>query len=219
MFALHENIGSPPTRSSVSQEDSSRSAVDITRLLQDWQGGDHQALDRLLPLVYDELHIIAGRHLARERPERTLQTTALVNEAYMKLVDQRKVDWQNRAHFFALAARLMRRIVLDDARRRRREKRGGNAQQVPIEDMQIAAPAAGMDAVDALELDRALTQLETLDADQGRIVELRYYGGLTVEETAAVMGVSAATIKREWAMAKGWLFRALTTGAAPASTA
>jgi RNA polymerase sigma factor (TIGR02999 family) len=113
----------------------------------------------------------------------------------------------------------MRRIVLDDARRRRREKRGGDAARVPIEDVQISAPAAGMDAVDVLELDRALTQLEALDADQGRIVELRYYGGLTIEETAAVMGVSTATIKREWAMAKGWLFRALTDGTAPAPTA
>jgi RNA polymerase sigma-70 factor (ECF subfamily) len=192
----------------VSEEESS--AVDITQLLQDWQRGDREALDRLMPLVYDELHLIASRHLARERPERTLQTTALVNEAYMKLVDQRKVDWQNRGHFFALAARLMRRIVLDDARRRRREKRGGDAARVPIDDVQISAPSASMDAVDVLELDRALTQLEALDADQGRLVELRFYGGLTIEETAEVMGVSTATIKRDWAMAKAWLYRALT---------
>jgi RNA polymerase sigma factor (TIGR02999 family) len=194
----------------VSQEESSRSAVDITQLLRNWQGGDRGALDRLMPLVYDELHLIASRHLARERPERTLQTTALVNEAYLKLVDQRKVDWQNRAHFFAIAARLMRRIVLDDARRRQREKRGGDAVQIPIEGVQISAPAAGVDVVDVLELDRVLTQLEAIDADQGRIVELRFYGGLTVDETAAVMDVSPATIKREWAMAKSWLYRALT---------
>jgi RNA polymerase sigma factor (TIGR02999 family) len=184
--------------------------VDITRLLQDWQSGDRDALDRLMPLVYDELHLIASRHLARERPERTLQTTALVNEAYLKLVDQRKVDWQNRAHFFALAARLMRRIVLDDARRRQREKRGGEAVHVPLDGVQISAPVAGLEVVDVLELDRVLTQLEAIDADQGRIVELRFYGGLTVEETAAVMDVSPATIKREWAMARSWLFRALT---------
>lgn len=201
----------------MSEEESS--AVDITQLLQDWQRGDREALDRLMPLVYGELHLIASRHLARERPERTLQTTALVNEAYMKLVDQRKVDWQNRAHFFALAARLMRRIVLDDVRKRRREKHGGDVVRIPIEGLQVSAPAARMDAVDVLELDRALTQLEALDADQGRIVELRYYGGLTIEETAAVMGVSTATIKREWAMAKGWLFRALTDGTEPAPTA
>jgi len=184
--------------------------VDITRLLQDWQSGDRDALDRLMPLVYDELHLIASRHLARERPERTLQTTALVNEAYLKLVDQRKVDWQNRAHFFALAARLMRRIVLDDARRRQREKRGGEAVHVPLDGVQISVPAAGLEVVDVLELDRVLTQLEAIDADQGRIVELRFYGGLTVEETAAVMDVSPTTIKREWAMARSWLYRALT---------
>jgi len=194
----------------VSEEDSS--AVDITQLLRDWQSGDREALDRLMPLVYDELHLIASRHLARERPERTLQTTALVNEAYMKLVDQRKVDWQNRAHFFALAAQLMRRIILDDARRRMREKRGGDAVLVPIDDVEISTPSVAVDAVDVLELDRALTDLEAIDADQSRIVELRFYGGLTIEETAEVMGVSIATIKREWAMAKGWLFRALTSG-------
>ena len=204
------------TRIPVSEEESS--AVDITQLLRDWQRGDREALDRLMPLVYDELHLIASRHLARERPERTLQTTALVNEAYMKLVDQRKVDWQNRAHFFALAAQLMRRIVLDDARRRHRQKHGGEVIRIPIEGVQVAA-RSGLDAIDVLELDRVLTQLETLDVDQGRIVELRFYGGLTIEETAEVMGVSIATIKREWAMAKGWLFRALTTGTEPAPTA
>jgi RNA polymerase sigma factor (TIGR02999 family) len=192
----------------VSEEDPS--AVDITQLLQDWQRGDGEALERLMPLVYDELHLIATRHLARERRERTLQTTALVNEAYMKLVDQRRVDWQNRAHFFALAARLMRRIIIDDARRRQREKHGGDAVLVPIDDVEIPTPSVPVDAVDVLELDRALTDLGTIDADQSRIVELRFYGGLTIEETAEVMGVSMATIKREWALAKSWLYRALT---------
>jgi RNA polymerase sigma-70 factor (ECF subfamily) len=192
----------------VSEEDPS--AVDVTQLLQDWQRGDGEALERLMPLVYDELHLIATRHLARERRERTLQTTALVNEAYMKLVDQRKVDWQNRAHFFALAARLMRRIIIDDARRRQREKHGGDAVLVPIDDVEISTPSVPVDAVDVLELDRALTDLGTIDADQSRIVELRFYGGLTIEETAEVMGVSMATIKREWALAKSWLHRALT---------
>jgi RNA polymerase sigma factor (TIGR02999 family) len=194
----------------LSSSESSGSSADITQWLRDWQGGDRGALDRLMPVVYDELHLIATRHLARERRERTLQTTALVNEAYMKLVDQRKVDWQNRAHFFALAARLMRRIVLDDARRRQREKRGGDAIQVPIDSMEVSAPAAVVDVLDVLELDRVLTELEALDPDQGRIVELRYYGGLTIEETAAVMSVSAATVKRDWAMAKAWLYQALT---------
>jgi RNA polymerase sigma factor (TIGR02999 family) len=201
----------------VSEEDPS--AVDITQLLQDWQRGDGEALERLMPFVYDELHLIATRHLAHERRERTLQTTALVNEAYMKLVDQRKVDWQNRAHFFALAARLMRRIIIDDARRRQREKHGGDAVLIPIDDVEISTPAVPVDAIDVLELDRALTDLGTIDADQSRIVELRFYGGLTIEETAEVMGVSMATIKREWALAKSWLYRALTdpSNASPGS--
>ena len=186
------------------------SAVDITQLLQDWQRGDREALDRLMPLVYDELHLIATRHLARERRERTLQTTALVNEAYMKLVGQRKVDWQNRAHFFAIAARLMRRILIDDARRRQRDKHGGNSVRVDVEDAAVAAPVAPVDVLDLMELDRVLQELEALDPDQARIVELRFFGGLTVEETAAVVGSSPATVKREWAIAKGWLHRALT---------
>ena len=159
-----------------------------------------------MPLVYDELRVIAGRHLARERPERTLQTTALVNEAYLKLIDQRRVDWQNRAHFFAIAARLMRRILLDAARQRRREKRGGGAVGVSLEDRPVAAPASPIDLPDLIALDRALQELEALDPDQGRIVELRFFGGLTVEETATVLDVSPATVKREWAMAKAWLY-------------
>jgi RNA polymerase sigma factor (TIGR02999 family) len=198
----------------VTQDDSRSPSVEITRLLQDWQDGDRDALDRLMPLVYDELHVIAARHLARERQERTLQTTALVNEAYLKLVDQTRVDWRNRAHFFAIAARLMRRIIIDDARRRHRRKHGGQIIRVAFES-DDATPVAGdspLDVVDVLGLDRALTELEALDADQGRIVELRFYGGLTVEETALVLGRSPATIKREWAMARGWLYRALTDG-------
>jgi RNA polymerase sigma factor (TIGR02999 family) len=191
--------------------------AEITLLLQDWQGGDRDALDRLVPLVYDELRLIAGRHLARERRDGMLQTTALVNEAYLKLIDQRRVDWQNRAHFFAIAARLMRRILIDDARRRLREKHGGGAVQVHVDDVSIAAPASPVDALDVLELDRALHALEQLDPDQARIVELRFFGGLTVEETAAVVGSSPATVKREWAIAKGWLHRALTTSEGPPS--
>jgi RNA polymerase sigma factor (TIGR02999 family) len=200
------------------RDDSARGApVDITRLLQDWQRGDREALDQLVPLVYEELHVIAARHLSSSRRDAMLQTTALVNEAYLKLVDQNRVDWQNRAHFFAIAARLMRRIVIDDARRRLRDKRGGGAVLVALEDDHappIATPEAPVDAVDLLGLDRALTELEAIDADQGRIVELRFYGGLTVEETAAALGLSPATIKREWAMARSWLFRALTEGSA-----
>ncbi len=178
----------------------------ITELLQKWQGGNREALDRLMPLVYDELRIIAARHLSRERRDHVLQTTALVHEAYMKLVDQRRVDWRNRAHFFAIAARLMRRILLDDARRRHRDKRGAGAVEVSIGDTPVPEPASSLALVDIIALDRALQDLEQLDADQGRIVELRFFGGLTVEETAEVMEISPATVKREWAMAKAWLY-------------
>lgn len=185
---------------------------DVTRLLHEWRSGKQEALDRLIPLVYAELRAQAARHLSRERPDRLLQTTALVHEAYVKLVDQRSVAWQNRAHFFAIAAQLMRRIIVDDARHRLRDKRGGGLVPEAIDDLPIAAQAPGLEAADAVALDRALQDLEKLDPEQARIVELRFFGGLTVEETAAVVGVSPATIKREWAIAKGWLFRALTEG-------
>ena len=184
-------------------------AVDITLLLREWQGGDREALDRLIPLVYNELHVIASRHMAREWRQGTLQTTGLVNEAYLKLVSQRSADWQNRAHFFAIAAQVMRRILLDHARRRLRGKRGGGA-AMTIDATTIALPDAGIDPVDVLAVDRALQQLEELDPDQARIVELRFFAGLTVEETAAVVGTSPATVKREWVVAKAWLYRALT---------
>jgi len=190
-------------------QDPRPSTSEITQLLRDWQEGSRDALDRLVPLVYDELHVIAARHLAGERRD-ALQTTALVNEVYLKLIDQRRVDWQNRAHFFAIAARLMRRILIDDARRRLREKHGGGVVRVPIEEIAVPQPDAPLDTVDLLELDRVLQDLERLDPDQAKIVELRFFGGLTVEETAAVVGSSPATVKREWAVAKGWLFRALT---------
>jgi RNA polymerase sigma factor (TIGR02999 family) len=189
--------------------DPPRLPSDITGLLQQWQGGDRQALDSLIPVVYDELRVIASRHLSREWRPGSLQTTALVNEAYLKLVDQRRVEWQNRAHFFALAAQLMRRILVDDARRQLRLKHGGGAPETPVEEVSLAAPAPDVDAVDALALDRALTELEQIDPDQAKLVELRFFGGLTVEETAAVLGVSPATVKREWAVARGWLHRAL----------
>jgi len=178
----------------------------ITELLQKWQNGDRAALDELMPLVYDELHVIAARHFARERCDAMLQTTALVNEAYMKLVDQRRVDWQNHAHFFAIAARLMRRILLDDARHRQRDKRGAGIVGVSVDDTPVAVPAAPVDLTDIINIDRALSELEQLDPDQGRIVELRFFGGLTVEETATVLDISPATVKREWAMAKAWLY-------------
>jgi RNA polymerase sigma factor (TIGR02999 family) len=182
---------------------------EVTRLLQEWQEGDREALDRLIPLVYDELHRLASRHLAREwRPNR-LQTTVVLNEAYLKLVGQREVSWQNRGHFFAVAAQLMRRIVIDHARRQAREKHGGTVLHVELDEALGVSRNRDVDAVDALALDRALQKLERLDPDQGRIVELRFFGGLTVEETASVLRISAATVKREWALAKGWLHREL----------
>lgn len=185
-------------------------ATDVTRLLREWRSGHNDALDRLMPLVYEELHVIASRHMAREWRHGPMQTTALVNEAYLKLVDQRGVDWQNRAHFFAIAATVMRRILVDNARREQRAKHGGGAVAVSLDDAEAQAPAVSVDAVDTLALDTALTKLEALDPEQARIVEMRFFGGLTVEETAEVVGTSPATVKREWALAKGWLYRELT---------
>ena len=199
----------------VTEDPSQTSPAAITQLLRDWQDGNREALDKLVPLVYKELHLLAARHRAGERRDSALQTTVLVNEVYLKLVDQQRVDWQNRAHFFAIAARFMRRILIDDARRRLREKRGGGVVPLPVEDVVVAEPAAAMDVIELLELDRVLKNLERLDPEQARIVELRFFGGLTVEETAAVVGSSPATVKREWAVAKGWLYRALTRGDTP----
>jgi RNA polymerase sigma factor (TIGR02999 family) len=185
------------------------SPTEITRLLQDWQGGQPDALDRLLPLVYDELHTIASRQLSNEWRAGHLQTTVVVHEAYIKLFGQREVDWQNRGHFFAIAAKIMRRILIDHARREGRHKRGGDALHVDIDTAAEAVQAAPADAMDAVSLDTALQKLEQLDARQGRIVELRFFGGLTLEETAASMGISTGTVKREWALAKGFLHREL----------
>ena len=185
-------------------------ADDVTRLLHEWRNGSRDALDQLIPLVYAELRAQAARYLSKERPNRSLRTTALVHEAYVKLVDQDSVQWQNRAHFFAIAAQLMRRILVDDARHRLREKRGGGAALEAIDDVAMPAPANNLDTVDTLALDLALQGLEKLDPEQARIVELRFFGGLTIEETAAVLGVSPSTVKREWAIAKGWLYRTLT---------
>ena len=183
-------------------------APDITRLLQDWRNGEPGALDHLTRLVYDELHVIASRQMSREWRVTMYQTTALVSEVYVKLMGQRNVDWQNRAHFFAIAAHLMRRILVDNARRERRPKHGGSMRAVGLEEAStLASPVT--DEVDTVALDAALTKLEALDPDQARVVELRFFGGLTIEEAAEVMRVSPATIKREWAVAKGWLYREL----------
>jgi RNA polymerase sigma factor (TIGR02999 family) len=182
--------------------------VEVTRLLQEWRDGRPQALDRLMPVVYDELHLIASRHMSHEWRSGPLQTTALVNEVYLKLVGQR-VDWRNRAHFFAIAATVMRRILVDNARREVRPKHGGGRVALSLDDAGEVPHALGVDRVDALALDIALKKLEALDPAQARIVELRYFGGMTIEETAEVVGASPATVKREWTLAKGWLYSEL----------
>ncbi|MEO8519964.1 MAG: sigma-70 family RNA polymerase sigma factor [Acidobacteriota bacterium] len=187
-------------------------AADLTRLLHQWKAGDRDALDRLMPLVYGELHALASRQMAGEWRHNRLQTTAVVSEAYLRLFGQRAVDWQNRGHFFAIAAQLMRRILVDHARRELRDKRGGSAVPVVLDDA-VAAAAAPVDAVDALDLDRALQKLEQLDPEAARLVELRFFAGLTLEETAAALDVSASTVKRDWAVVKGWLHRELSGAA------
>lgn len=190
---------------------------DVTVLLRAWRSGDDAALESLMPLVYRELHRMAGRYMSGERSGHLLQSTALVNEAFLKLVDQR-VDWQSRAHFFAIAASVMRRILVDHARRAHTDKRGKAVTPASLDDAEAVAAAPGVEAVDALWLDRALQKLEALDPQQGRVVELRFFGGLSVEETAEVLGVSPTTVKREWAIAKAWLLQALEQEA-PASAA
>ena len=180
--------------------------AEVTRLLKQWSSGQEQALDRLVPHIHGELRKLAASYLRRERPDHTLQPTALVNEAFLKLIDQRAVTWQNRAHFFGIAAQAMRRILVDHARARAAGKRGDGAQRVPLED---AAAIGGMIDVDLIALDEALTRLASIDTQQSRVVELRFFGGLTLEETAEVMDISPATVGREWKMAKAWLFAEL----------
>ena len=184
----------------------------ITELLVAWGGGDREALDRLLPLVYDELHRQAERYLSRERRGHTLQPTALVNEVYLRLVDQRQASWRNRAQFFGVAAQMMRRILVSHARARRAGKRRGDEQRITLDE--VLAPAPQRD-VNLLALDEALTRLEEIDPGKSRMVELRFFSGLSVEETAEVMGVSPRTIDRQWQTAKAWLHRAMSRGEAP----
>jgi RNA polymerase sigma factor (TIGR02999 family) len=189
-------------------------SAEITRLLHQWRQGDRDALDRLIPVVYDELHALASRQLAREWRHDRPQPTTVVHEAYVRLFDQPDIDWQNRGHFFAIAAQVMRRILVDHARHELRDKRGGRTVHLALDDARVVADPTPVDVVDTLALDRALQELEALDPDQSRIVELRFFGGLTVEETGAALGISPATVKREWAIAKGWLHRKLEPGIA-----
>jgi len=181
---------------------SSSETAKITQLLIEWNNGRNGALQDLLPLVYGELRRLAAQRLRRERPDHTLQPTALVHEAYIRLVDQRRVRWQNRAHFYGVAAHVMRRILVDRARARKADKRGKGWERVTL--VGEKTPSGSRD-VDVLALDEALQRLAALDPQQERIVELRYFGGLTLDETAEVIGISTATVKREWAIAKAWL--------------
>jgi len=179
----------------------------ISALLRVWSDGDQSALERLTPIVYDELHRLARRYMKRERPGHSLQATALVNEAYMRLVDYKRMQWQNRAHFFAVSAQLMRRILVEHARRHNL-KRGGEVQQVSLEE----AAVVGDRNTDLVALDDAMNVLARLDPRKVQVVEMRFFGGLSVEETAEVLKVSAVTVMRDWSTAKAWLYRELTGG-------
>lgn len=186
-----------------------QNSQNITRMLKDWSSqGNRDALDKLLPFVYDELHRQASRYLRKERGDHTLQTTALIHEAYMKLIDQNEVEWQNRAHFFAIAAQTMRRILVDYARTRKREKRGGDDVKLQLDDaINISAKEKSIDLV---ALDEALNRLAEFDERQARVVELKYFSGMTEEETAEVLDISPATVRRDWNMAKAWLYGQLS---------
>jgi RNA polymerase sigma-70 factor, ECF subfamily len=189
------------------------SAPGITQLLREWSDGDEQALEKLTPLLYEELHRMAHGYMRRERSDHTLQTTALINEAYVRLIDWKNVRWQSRAHFLGVAAQLMRRILVDFARSRNYAKRGGRDRlMVSLDDASALSPDPAREIV---ALDAALQSLSVIDARKSRIVELRFFGGLTVEEAAAVLGISARTILREWDLAKAWLSRELDSEKAP----
>jgi len=185
----------------------SGSQQNVTQLLHAWRQGDSGALEELIPLVYEELHRLARRYMGRENTGHTLQPTALVNEAYMRLLDARQVEWQNRAHFFAVSAQMMRRILVDFARSRHNLKHGGDAVQVSLDEAIVVSAEPSADLV---ALDEALKTLATLDPRQAQVVELRYFGGLSIEETAEVLEVSAGTVRRDWSIAQAWLHRELS---------
>jgi RNA polymerase sigma-70 factor, ECF subfamily len=183
-------------------------AGDVSSLLRAWSGGDQSALERLTPMVYDELHRLARRYMQQERPGHSLQATALVNEAYTRLVDYKRMQWQDRAHFFAVASQLMRRILVDHARRRNL-KRGAGVQHVSLDE---AAVVGGDEGMDLVALDDAMNALARLDLRKVQVVEMRFFGGLSVEETAEVLKISTVTVKRDWRAARTWLYRELTGG-------
>jgi RNA polymerase sigma-70 factor (ECF subfamily) len=189
-----------------------RSPEGVTQLLEKWSQGDQEALDQLMPLVYDELRRLAGAYLRRERHDHTLQPTALVNEAFLKLVNQHSMRWQNRAQFYGVAAQLMRRILVDHARVHHAAKHGGDRYQVPLDNLD---GFGSQPDADLLALHELLDRLAEIDPEQSRLVELRFFGGLTIEETAEVMHISHATVEREWKIAKAWLKRELTKTARP----
>jgi RNA polymerase sigma factor (TIGR02999 family) len=196
-------------KQAMSERPETSEVSNITRMLRQWSGGNHDVLEDLMPLVYTELRRQAARFLRRERSDHTLQTTALIHEAYLKLIDQREVNWESRTHFFAIAANMMRRILVDYARAKHRDKRGGaDAVKIPLEE---AVLVSGKEKnIDLIALDEALERLGQIDARQARIVELRYFADLTLEETARALGISRTTAADDWAMAKAWLRRELT---------
>lgn len=185
---------------------------EITQLLLSWSKGDEAALDQLIPLVYPELRKLARRYMNRENPEHTLQTSALINEAYLRLVDQQAVEWQDRAHFFAVAAQVMRHILIDHARSHLYGKRGAGAQHVPLDEVAVVSQER---ATELVALDDSLMSLAKIDERKGKIVELRFFGGLSVEETAEAMSLSPATVMREWRVAKAWLHREISRTGQP----
>lgn len=193
------------------KKDLPRQEHEITELLAEWREGNQAALDNLYPLVYAELHRLARRYMIRERKGHTLQTTALINEAYVRLVDQRNVKWANRSHFFAISAQIMRRILIDHARRHAYAKRGGGARQVSLEE---TATVVHGDLSEFLRLDEALKSLAELDPRRSQVVELKYFGGLNNDEIAGVLKISKNTVIRDWNMARAWLYRQLTGSAA-----
>jgi RNA polymerase sigma factor (TIGR02999 family) len=191
----------------VSEPESAPAQEHVTRLLVDWSKGNRAALEALTPLVYAELRRLASRYLRRERQNHTLQSTALVHEAYLRLIDQRNVQWQNRAQFFGVAAQLIRRILVDHARGHGAQKRGGDAAKLSLDEA-IGTP--DRKDVNLIALDEALSRLAELDPQQSRVVELRFFGGLTIEETAEVLKISPATVKRDWTVARAWLHKEIT---------